>query len=276
MSWLNTMLSAANLGMEIIQVTQLNDLVQQDEDSKAVKEIYRLLRNQLINYNMAAKEILAQEEVDLKIRAGAMRVLELRLLDSVITPEIFYDTVDIEKAHETYKLIQDSSAELRNSLSLEDSYEIDDMANSALLIPKYGYYIENHDQLIEYNDAKSESDRLGFLSKFAVEKGLGCVAFIAFFAIVFAFGYLFSNNILFGFVIGAVIGLGGILWFRSQVSKSKAAKKKMEELDQELDLELLFELDNKFNGDINKAKDAEQSAEFQVMQFFANTPLLPI
>jgi len=276
MSWLNTMLGAANLGMEIAQVGQLNSLKQQGVVSEIIQEIQRELRNQIFNYRKAAEEILEYPNTQTRIKAGAMRLLELKLQDSGITTDLFDQLQDKEYVDSTYKFIHQNGFQLKNELSLEESSEADEMAMTAHRIPEYSYYIDHRDELLEYEKAKDVTKSLGFLSKFFVEKGLGCLVFIVFIISVLLFGYIFVDNFTLGIIIGVVVGLIVAIWFRRQVNKSKSAKKKMEELEQNLDLELLMALDREFGKDLVKARNAKQAAESQVRQFFGESPFLPI
>jgi hypothetical protein len=276
MGWVSTVFNIASLSLEAAQLSKLNDLTQQGVASNVIQAVYQELRNQIFNYKQAAEEILDTQSNTPKSTAGAMRLLELRLLNSGITSDIFTSISDKEYVASTHKFIKENSKRLRESLLPADVEEVDRMAQSALRLPQIDYYIEHCEDLDNYETGKEVINRMGFLSNFFVREGIGCLSLVAASVIIGIFAALFGENYAVGIVLGIVVWAVSMIWIGGKVKESKAARNTVKELEEKLDLDLLFALDTEFEQDRNKAIKTKQDFELLVNNFFKDHHLLSI
>lgn len=276
MGWINTVLDVATLGAEIAQVGRLDDLKKQGATAALIQAVLQEIRNQIFNYKQAAQAILEQESTSPKLVAGAMRLLELRLESSGITPDMFPELSDKEYVANTIKFITDNRQRIVGQFSVEERNEIESMARAAQRLPEYRYYIDNQANYVDYKNAKVDYERAGPLANGVISAGLGCVLFIAATFVVGIFASLFPKSPTVGMAIGLIVSLVGIYLIGKRVRKGKEAKKRMEALDKELDLILLERLDHEFGGDQQKAIDLRNQAAEMVKDFFGDSPMLPV
>jgi len=140
MGWLNTLFDVAQIGLEISQLDQLNQLKNQGAASQVIQAALQELRSRIHYYNETAKTILQYESIEPLATAGAMRVLEYRLIDSGITPDLFSSSLtDMEYVSNTIRAIQANSSRLCGQLPPESQAAIQSLVRKTDLIPELSY-----------------------------------------------------------------------------------------------------------------------------------------
>ncbi len=269
MGWLNNLLDVASLGVELSQLGKLEELRKQGAAGAMVQAVLQQLRNQIFNYKQAAQTILDAENKETKVAAGAMRVLEMRLEESGISPDLFPDLNDKEYVAATYKFIRDNSARMRGQLAPENLNELDSMASAAYHLPGYSYYVSNYTDYANYKQAMLTKEKLGYLSG----PLSGCLLFFAAMFVIAVFFTIFQN--MTGLFVGAVVAAAGIIWGGRYFRQSREAKKTVKDLDEKLDIELYTKLDADFRGDLRRATILQNEAETRIKNFFGDSTLLP-
>jgi hypothetical protein len=267
MGWLNTVLDVANVGMNVAQLGQLNDLRKQGATSAAIQALLHALRNRIFEFKQSAQSIVDTESAEPKVSAGALRVLEMRLEDSGITPDLFSDLNDKEYVASTYRFIQANSARMRAQLSPAEIGELESMADAARLVPEYKEYVDNYSDLQRYKEARENMEKLGGLTNPIVSNGIGCLTIVFGFLLIWLFASVF-NNIGAGIIIGGAVSVGVAIWVGGFLRKGKNAKKAIAELENNLEIESLMKLDNKYGGSLKKIKALYKDAKNQIDVFF--------
>ncbi len=275
MGWFNTVLDVASLGVQVSQLGQLSEMRQQGASSAVMQAILQQLRNQIFNFKQAAQSIVDAEATDPKAAAGAMRVVELRLNDSGISTDLFSDLNDKEYVANTYKFVTAQSQRLKIALPTAQQDELEVMAQKAHQLPEYGYYLDHLTELQDYKTAQANKGQFGFLNA-GGGLVLGCSSLIVFAILVSIFGAIFRDAPLIGGIIGAVATFAIMIWAGRRAKLAKDSKKRLEELEKNVDIEYLQSLDQKFRGDKGEVERLRDDARESVNHFFGDSPLLPI
>lgn len=274
MGWLDLVLGAASASAGMYNASQLETLRRQGAETALIQAIIMHLREQIFEIKQMAELAVAQEAQSAKIAAGAISVVELRLLSSGITPDLFLELGDKEYAKNTVRLIGENKRRLLGMLSTDEQSEVGRVAAAAARLPDYSYYVGNFDvgrRLMEATSAVTK-----------YEARNGCM-----FNTVVSFGYFLiglpTAIVVFGTTIdwniGTVMGIG--LWLAGFVGitlwqhagEYKTAKKTMEELKDKINLPRFIELDRELAGK-ERARQLQQAAQALVAPFFGDARLL--
>src|SRR5690606_35725834 len=88
---------------------KLKELQMQGAAIALIEALIKELRNQIFNFKQTAEAILVNEAETPVIAAGAMKLLERRLLESGITPDVFQEITDKEYTATVIRLIRENS-----------------------------------------------------------------------------------------------------------------------------------------------------------------------
>lgn len=147
MSWLK----AIGIGLDLADAyiaeqnsKKLKELQMQGAAVALIEALIKELRNQIFNFKQTAEAILVNESETPVIAAGAMKLLERRLLESGITPEVFQEITDKEYTATVIRLIRENSNRMFHRLSKEEQAEINHVASVASRLQDYEFYVENY------------------------------------------------------------------------------------------------------------------------------------
>ena len=275
MGWLNTALSAASLGADLYNASQLSTLRRQGADSAMIQALIRHLRDQIFQFKQAADSALAMEARSTLAAAGAISVVADRLHDSGVTPELFPELGDKEYAAQTIRLIEENHRRLMALLSSTEQGEVARVVAAADRLPDYNYYLENYNdgrRLAEASDTATQyASRNGCLGQlgFAAYLLIGIPAIATLLGAVLGGGNWSSSGSGTGVFIGATLGLiGAFMIMRGMHGKQfKQAKKVVDELKDRIDLPRFARLDNELGG-TTRARQLQQEAQSYLASFF--------
>ncbi|SRR5581483_4193004 len=280
---LDLLLDAASLATELTMVGQLNEMRQRGAAQAAVQQILAALRNEIFKFSEASKNILATEEQNQKIAAGAMRLLEYRLYDSGISPDWFFELGDKEYVSNTFRTIESNAQRLINSLRPEDKTEVENVARKVSRLNDYNYYLANYSKFIEYRLAFPKSKGLGNGSGVCGCLFLASAGFSGMLLLSMAGGVLQSSEAgvagvgLTLLLVGAVVVsvpffIGSALTYFG--FRGGSAKSIVGRIGKELSVNLMTKLDNEFQGNLQEVQRLRDEAQELAKQFFGGSPLL--
>ena len=268
MSWLKTVLGAANLVADVAQISMLEQLRSQGAKAGAIQAVLQELRNRIFNYKQAAEEILATENKDPKRAAAALKLLESHLKDLGIAPELFPDIGDKEYVAATIRFMHDNSSRLIGQLPSEEQAEVNEMASTAVRLTDYTYYTATYADAQRYKQSESVVKRLkrwnvgtaGYLYLGLIP----LVLYIGLFSAIFRSASPRGGVSDIAIVLGIAAFVATARWFYIKVmrrSEYKAAKRVVDELKNKLDMKRFDELDGEFRGNLEGITALQQRAQ---------------
>ncbi len=178
MGWLNTLLDVTSVAVSVANYNKLENLRKGGQASQAIAEILYILRQEAFNYRQSAEEIRLQEAQNPKVAAGAMRILENRLRESPITPDIFPELSDKDYVATTTRLIQSESNRMMRQLSPAEQAEVNQAVQNSVALSEATYYLENYEDAITLRAAQEDYHMLESRNKQPTKTGLGCAVVI--------------------------------------------------------------------------------------------------
>jgi hypothetical protein len=279
MGWLDAIgvgLDIANIAISSSNAERLEELRRQGAAMALIQAIVKELRDQIFNFKQTAEVILANESKSPKITAGAMKVLELRLQQSGIAPDLFQELGDKEYTASAIRLIRDNSSRLVGQLSLEEQTEVHRMASAASRLPDYNFYLS------VYKDAKRLEEAQQIVAQYGgrnscLMKIIGILIIWPGFFTPLLCGSMFGEDGAgFGLLLGFGIWLAALVGYARWIGIGKygSANKTVNELKGKIDLERFMELDKEFGGE-SKVRELQQQAQSLAQNFFGESQLLP-
>ena len=282
MGWLNTFVNVASFGAEVAQLSKLEALKQQGAEAAMIQAVLQALRNQIFQYNQAAKEILTVEEQNPKLAAGGMRVLQLRLEDSGIKPEMFPDLSDKEYVANTFRTVRENSSRLWQQLPEETRAEVASAAEAAEDLPRYEYYLMHYDAAQELKAAVPIYEKYKGRDNCLVRSGSGLLG--VFVAPLLLFGCALMAGDMMGERAAGLLSCVALLaWFGvlfgifklNNVPAYNEAKKTIQQYkDSDIDLDRFVYLEKEFGVDKTAVINMRDQAEKLVDNFFQGTQFL--
>lgn len=280
MSWFGTLVDIGVLSMQVSQSRKLNQLQDQQANAVIVQAMISAMRDEIFKYKQAAGEILRLESENPKIAAGAMRFLEIRLRDLDLKPEMFFELGDKEYVAEANRLIFTNSQRMIQSLPHIDQNEIESLATDLDNLPEMAFYLNHYPKVSEYRQAKQ---LINSVSKY----NHGCLNAVLVYPLamgvgsVFSmlFGSIFDSGYFIGFVFGLFACLGGMLYFSNNIARRKeflAAKKTVEALSNDLDIETFAKIEGKLGTDQQSIQFQYEEVTARVKSFFLGSPIANI
>jgi len=285
MSWLNAALGVANFGVQVSQMSKLEQLRRQGAEAEQVQAVLIQLRSIIFQYNHAAKEILDQSERNPKGAAAEMRLLRTELEESGITPGVFAELQDKEYALETTRLINSGDDELMGSLPPEERDEVTYAVTASLRMPDYDYYLENYNDVREYqaarpiyNELKGRNSTVLQLGGVAVLLGaamFGCTFGGMFGAVFGSVGVALMFSMAGAIGGAATVGYIGYLNNKSKrVDEFKAAKEIVKRVEKQVDLDRFKTLYQRLGSNYQAVKAKRDADNDLIAAVFADTPML--
>ena len=286
MGWLNTLLSAGALGMGLANASQLEQMRAQGAAAALIEAFIARWRNQIFQYKQAAEGILEREgEVPSRIVAGALMVLEGRLNESRIVPELFQELSDKEYVADTRKLIRTNIQRLFEQLPASEKAEASDAVLAASQLPDCTYYLNNFENGRNLDEAARVCQELSqrntcLIRTIQISLGFGGCALPLVLSLI---GFFMGD----GGAVGSVLrviggGVGLVAWIGGSVllarwvgaGRFNRAKRTVDKLKQNVDLERFRSLDQRFERNRSKAAILRREATATVEAFFGEVPQL--
>lgn len=287
MGWLNTVLDIASLGVNIANASKIEQLRMQGTTTAIIQAIIKELRDQIFRYKQTAEEILAVEEKTTpKVTAGAMRLLELRLQSSGITPDLFVELGDKDYVASTTRFIRENSARLIGKLSQRDRDEVQEVSALALRLPDYSFYVENYEIVQNYRKALPIVKKLKKQNT-PLQRLTDKIAPPSFALLTWGFAWMMSSMAMDsqqsslicggGFLLG-VAAAAGIYLMRKSLSRPEeydSAKAIVDEVEnKQINLDHFAQLEKEFGANVDKIEMTLEQAKSRVQEFFGDAPLL--
>lgn len=279
MGTLNTLLDLASLGVEISMADKLEAMRRQGAASAMMQALLSEIRNRVFKYSETAKNILAAEATAPVQAAGAMRLLEIRLQDSGLTPEMFNELSDKEYLSNTVRTVRENAGRLMGQLAPEGRQAADSMLSKATRLPDYDFYVENYAKGQQYRQALPESKGPGSGSRTLGLLGmLGCggLALLGSCAPLLLLSAPNSNGsgqFFLGWLVCVGVAVWGFITFQRS-GKALAAKQVVDKIASEMDMAEFDRLDREFGGNPGHVSQLRSEAQAALAQFFGDAKWL--
>lgn len=271
-------LGVANVAMNASNASKLEQLQMQGAVAALVQAVIKELRNQIFNYKQTAESILSTESESVSRTACAMKILELRLIDSGITPDLFEELNDKEYALKTIRFIEDNSDRLLNQLTEDKKMEVINVASTTNQIQDYDFYVQNYRTGRKLQKASAIVDTYKDRQGCLVLIGIGLyiypgIALPALLSIGLG-GKSEIGQIIVGAIGFALWGFGLVKILEWKNGRKYKEAKKFVEQNPNFNLDHFNTLDKKF-GNIEEVKILLEKAQQIAYNFFGDPKFLP-
>jgi hypothetical protein len=263
MGKLDTFLSFVDVGLNVAQIGQLEQLKRQGMASALRESLLKQLRDMIFTFKQKAETILRFEDQDKLRTACALQLLQNELDETGISPELFPELLDKEYVANTIRLIRENNSRLLSYLSPEEIDSISNIVRISDQLEEHSFYVGNYDNYKKLQNSKKSLEDA---------KGKRNLAFIAFFCLMFFLCISmdnFSMIIPIAMIVMLIIGAS----FTGLVNTNK---KTVEEITNIINEKEMKRLDEKFSGDIEKVKSLYEENKGIIAQFFGESPILEI
>ena len=272
MGWINTLLDVTNVAIGVSNYTQLQQLKQQGQNAAAIQALLAAMRDEIFKFRQAAKDVLDHEYVSPLVPAVAMRMLEIRLEASPITPDLFADLNDKEYVAETYRFIHKGTTHFMNELPSSETTQVNTAAEKSLELADYTFYVKNYQEgrkLREATKTFKELNKRTTTSSQSKAWGMGCLAYLA--IIVIVFGLFVDSNPELTTPMVVLASFAFIVWIFAWkgTGRLNEAKYIIEQYGDQIDLDRYNKLDRRFMGDFNHAKTLQHETKQWLDRFFS-------
>ncbi len=282
MGWFNTVLDVTGVAIDVANYSQISKIQKQNADMKqqearkaAVETILNALRDEVFACKQAAEGILLKEQQAPMISAYGMILLQNKLSESPISPEIFSELNDKEYTAATIRFIENHAKRLISKLSSKEQAEVHEVVLITNQLEIENYYIENYQDAVKLRNALSIIEK--YKKSIKSEQSLGCAILLG---IVTIGGTIVTIMTFVNKNIGTICLLlffAGIIWAVIRVGKPSneqkifdEAKKIVKLLEDKIDLIKFNEIDQKFNGDFEKGQSLRDKHQSIIDRFLAS------
>ncbi len=274
MGWLDTALDADSATQAAITVSTIEELIEEEAAVSELEALSVTLKQTLVNLRSAAEELSGRTDLPLKIIAGGMILLEMRLQESRITTEHFYNQADKDYADAAVQLIRGQGNRLITQLTSADQDEVRDMVLNARRMADYGYFVDHFKDGDDLMAAADIIDILGWRNSLG---GL-LILWIGFILILIGLatipiimlmnGQDISGYI--GFVFLVIIAVVGFIFTSRWIKANdfKTAMAVINEFGDRIDIDRFETIYKELNGNKNRAVGFQKSAQVVVEKFF--------
>ncbi len=258
-------LGLGNLAINSSNAGKLQQMKLQHAGEALYREFINTLRSGMFNLKQTTEGILAGEEASPLQAAGAMRILDYQLSASGVTPDLFPELADKEYAAATAKLISSNSNRMHAALDKTEQSQVDQLVQYVRQLTDCHYYLENADNADYLREAKSIIENGG-------RARLGCVLSAGLMLLGLTFLNLGDFGMLLALVVFVVALVFAVRYFgkRNEVTR---AKKAVKEIEDDVDLERFWTLENQFKTP-DQARQAQKQAEQYIESYFGDYTLL--
>ncbi len=282
MGWLdvlNTALNVTSVAVDVANYTQLQQLRQQGASQAAVQAILKALRDEIFQVKQATQAVLENPDLSNKQAAAAMKMLEERLDESPITPEIFPDLNDKEYVAATIRLVHNESRRLMGQLTGDEQGEVMKVLQARRQLEDSEYYLQNREDGYRLLEAQSDVKELGWRHQLPARFGVGFAAGAILMVVGMIASAIFKAA---GLWIAVIAGIGLIVWMVKwfDASRFRSAKNTVEKLGDKIDLERFTRFDDLVDGDVKHARALRDLArkimdDFMKGERVSDHPLTP-
>lgn len=161
MDWLQTIFNIANLTSSFSREKQLKTLVRQGQSQELIAVLISEMKNEVFKYKQAMEVILEKEDVSAVSRALGMKLLEKKLVDSEISPELFPDFSDKEYVNFLIKNVIKHSNNLYLALTPVEKEEFNKiMSEGNKRKNELQYYIDSFQEFKEHKKREQENIKI--------------------------------------------------------------------------------------------------------------------
>lgn len=220
----------------------------------------------------SAEAALALEPESRKLAAGALGLVETRLNDSGITPDVFLEFADKEYTSQTIRLIAENKRRLMAQLTAAEIDEIGRVTNAVDRLPDYHYYLSS------YQDAKRLETVAPIVAQYGARNSiivkLGSLIVPLFLASVAFFALILGSEMT-ALVCVLLAIAGRLLYQRWQHAKEyNEAKRVADDANAKVDMPRFAALDREF-GSVARAEELQREGQRAIAEFFGENQLLP-
>lgn len=274
MGWLDTALDADAATQAAITVNKLENSIEEGVPASELEPLIGEIKQVLVNLRSAAEELTNQTDLPQRITSGGMILLEMRLQESLITPEHFTDQADRDYADTAIQMIRGQGNRLITQLTSLEQDEVRDMVLNARRMADYGYFVEHYDGGSELIEAAEIIDELGWRNSIT---GL-LILWIGFILILIGLAtipiiMLTNEQVIsgyIGFAFLVIIAVVGFIftsrWIKADLFKEAMAI--IDELGERIDIDRFESIHKELNGNKNRAIGFQKSAQVVVEKFF--------
>lgn len=280
MSWVRLLIGATDLAVSVNNARKLEELKNQGAATAMVEALVTALRAEVFKYKQAVDSILELEEKNLKVAAGAMRLLEERLEDSGITPDLFPSLDDKEYTAATTKLIRSHSQRLTNLLPPDDQAEVEQLIARATPVDDYEYYLSYYEVGKKLQDAVPIVEEYGPRNSCLVKLMIGLYIYPGSAIVILLFlgigGVAGEVGQVIGTALGVIVWIVGMYRISRWMSAKqyREAKKVVDKVESDINLQRFNHLDAQFNGNKAEVERKYQMAQRAIKEFFGETQYL--
>ncbi|MCS6843206.1 MAG: hypothetical protein NZ528_02615 [Caldilineales bacterium] len=275
MGWFNTILNAATAASAAYSAAQLRAMRQEQAEAAAIQAILTQLRDLAFQLRQMAESALSLEAQSPKVAAGALGVVEMQLQESGIIPDLFPTLADKEYTAQTYRLVANNKRRLYSLLTPNERAEVQEFLGVAKRLFDCNYYLEHLDdgrRLVKASDTIAKNPNAGCLASSAgLSLSMGGMALLGSICALTGVGYIPDLSPIAG---GLALGGAFLLFFGLNAKRYRDAKKLIDELGDEIDVERFRALDQEL-GDAERARQFQAQAQAFVNAFLEERPLPP-
>jgi hypothetical protein len=265
----------ANLAANASHAGTLQQMRAQGATAVRIQGVIKELRGELIHFRQTAETILvAEATAPRKVTAGAMRLVELRLDASGITPDLFQTLGDKEYAAAASRMIRDNGHRLLQKLMPEEQVQLNEAIPAAFRLPDYDFYVAS------YGDVQAFRRALLVFRELKVWQlnplVLIFVVWLSFSAFVLGGTWTISLILgdeagLFGFVASSAAWIAAFWLYLVKLRRGKdfqQAKKVVEQVQRKVNLDRFSRLEHEFGADEATVVDLQGQAWALTRKFF--------
>jgi hypothetical protein len=288
MNWLNTALQAAQIGLEIGQLSQLQKMNDRDAhlfvqqlNHLAKQGIIDAARNELFKLNTLASLGLDIPAEKLIAAAAIFKYLDLRLMESRITADLFSEIGDKKYFQEIKQCIATNLSRLTRDLSSAERTEINQVAVAAHSLPEIKYYLSIYKDAKKYQHAKSIVDdprnrRYNSVTQKLDKSGFGKFSNYLMIAFIALAPFSLISNFTYFLIAAAIFWSLTYLLVKKKIQEQndfenyQYSRKIIEQFQNTINLEQFNKLERDYGNDQNMLVTKKREAEALVQRFFVS------
>jgi hypothetical protein len=286
MSWFNTVLQVAEVGLELGQLAQMQGLNEKQKamlmnqlDESARKALLQAARDELFEVKQAAERAVEVAELQPHVAVAMLAFQRLHLQRINLSPELFSDLNDKEYCARTVRFITDHERQLSAGLAAAERDEAVEMAQMALRVPDYQEYVVLYPEVqklrhVEQRLDEAGSSRLGASARL-IHSGLGRLAVVYLVLMLGAMLLIFASESFFVSLLG--LGLtGAVAYFyfkdRGKHRAHQHTRAEVEMLRNQVDWERFAQLETELGHNYEAVTTRLNTMETRLERFFSGMP----
>lgn len=274
MSWFNTLLNTASVGLDIVGLSKIEQIRQQGETRLVEQIAIKEIRDQVYELKRLSMHWLNQESSLSNFKlTGLLGLLKTEIDRVGITPDLFGKFEDKEYCANTLDTIQGNFDRLYKLLSNKEKEKLNQIQSCAQELPKYDYYVKNYTIAQQLWEANKTLPHLALRNYWGL-KLIYIYLLIPLSIIPYVGGGLlsliFGDNLFFiGVIFGVLIDFLLLIEFWSWLAplKYRKARKTRKKYKERINLEYFLELDMKYHGEYQAIQEKRKKANIKLDTF---------